>query len=189
MNEEIIDESSMVHIERKSLTVLKRKQDELFINENSEYVNLEEIVNESELLNNSSNVRVVASLGRNIFNLRKNYLKIRIKSTNSERYINTTEIVDERLNSLLQSLDYSINVEITILYPENYPYISPQWEIEKYHGHNINSDIVKNKLEDLIIEQNRKNMIDWSPVNKPSNDIINFLRSMNSIWCLMGRVM
>lgn len=188
INEEIIDESSMAHIERKSLIVLKRKQDELFINENSEYVNLEEIVNESGLLNNSSNVRVAASLGRNIFNLRKNYLKIRIKSTNSERYINNTENVDERVNSLLESLDYSINIEITILYPENYPYISPQWKIEKYHGHNINSDIVKNKLEDLIMEQNRKNMIDWSPVNKPSNDIKNFLRSMNGIWCVMGRV-
>jgi hypothetical protein len=179
----------MAHIERKSLTVLKRKQDELFINENSEYVNLEEIVNESGLLNNSSNMRLVASLGRNIFNLRKNYLKIRIKSTNSERYINNTENVDERANCLLQGLDYSMNVEITILYPENYPYISPQWGIEKYHSHNINFELVKNKLEDLIIEKNKKNVIDWSPVNNPSDDIKSFLASMNGIWCLMGRVM
>jgi hypothetical protein len=179
MNKKKIDKSCMVDIERKSLTVLKRNQDELFINENSEYVNLEEIVNESGLSNNSLNLRLVASLRRNIFNLRKNYLKIRIKSAN----------VGESENSLLEDLDYSMNVEITILYPENYPYISPEWGIEKYHGDNINVDLVKNKLEDLIIEKNRKNVIDWSPVNNPSDDIKSFLASMNGIWYLMGRVM
>ena len=185
-SEEITDESSMTHIERRSLIILKRKQDELFINENSEYVNLEELVNESELLNNISNVRVCVSLGRNIFNLRKNYLKIRIKSINSEIYINSRgENQDERVNSLLRSLDYSINMEITILYPENYPYIPPQWKIEKYHGHNINSEVMKSKIEELIIEQNRKNMIDWSPVIKPSDDIKKFLTSMNSIWSII----
>ena len=103
MSEMIIDESSLAHIERKSLTVLKRKQDEIFVGD-SEYADLEDLVNDSGMLNDTHDISAKVSLGRNIFNLRKNYLKIRLRSTNSERYMNNTETIDDRVNSLLQSL-------------------------------------------------------------------------------------
>ena len=83
MSEMIIDESSLAHIERKSLTVLKRKQDEIFVGD-SEYADLEDLVNDSGMLNDTHDISAKVSLGRNIFNLRKNYLKIRLRSTNSD---------------------------------------------------------------------------------------------------------
>lgn len=187
-DELIIDESSLAHIERKSLTVLKRKQDDIFVGD-SEYVDLEELVNDSGMLNNTRDISVKVSLGRNIFNLRKNYLKIRIRSRNSEQYMNNTETIDERVNSVLQSLDFSTNIEISINYPENYPFVCPRWAVERYHGYNINTELVKGKIEDLILQKNRKNATDWSPVNNPRDDIKSFLNDMNGIWCLMGRTM
>tara|TARA_B100001093_G_C26602748_1_gene916656 strand:+ start:210 stop:764 length:555 start_codon:yes stop_codon:yes gene_type:complete len=167
-------DSSIVYSERRNLQTLKRRQDEVFENENNECINLESIINEI-IVNLRENRKLKCCLSRNILDIRKNYLKIRMLSTNLDRYINSGGD-DESVKDVLRCSDFKIDVEIMINYGKEYPFQPPTWKIEAYHVLNLDSGVVlKEHLDNMIIKHKEVYLRDWTPAMCIKDDIKNYL--------------
>jgi hypothetical protein len=171
-------DSSMAHAERRSLKNLSIRQVALFGEGDNEYVNLEEMLIEKGLIIDDMKIR--CSLSRSIFDIRRNYLKLRIKSKYADRYKNDCSSRDELANeNVLEALNASeikLDIEISINYPRNYPFDFPIWKLERFHGMNISNNVViECYFKDKIVSQNNINANDWTPVLTPKQDIDKFI--------------
>lgn len=189
--ENVIDECSVAHEERISLITLKRRQDEVFNDE--EMIDLDRMIRECQM-SNVLGKSITGTLTRNIFNLRNNYLKLRIRSKFEENYLNelrSNTIDNEDINlsetymDFLRSNNVKIDLEITINYPEDYPFIRPNWVINKYHGINVN-DSVRYYFNEKINNHNILNGRTWSPVIDLASDVKKFIVSVNEIWNILN---
>ena len=187
--EDIIDECSVAYEERKSLLTLKRRQDEIF--KEDELINLDRIIGECQM-NNSRVKLITGTLTRNIFNLKNNYLKLRIRTKFEEDYLMQLRSngegdvnVSETYLDFLRSNNIKIDLEITINYPDEYPFVRPNWEINKYHGINIDENI-KYYFDEKVNNHNILNERSWSPVIDLASDIKKFLVSVGNIWNLLN---
>lgn len=178
MENEIIEmDSSLAYSERKRLQNLKKRQDELFGGEENELVNLVEIINEILGVENNEEVRVTVSRSR--FEIRNNYLKIRLNGKKLERYLNSVpeESIDTSIVNMLRNTDCKIDIEIKIEYPVEYPFTPSKWSLERYHETNTqnNGFSVENYLDMHVESHNILNRREWSPVITPKLDVKCFL--------------
>jgi len=185
--EDIIDECSVAHRERKSLLTLKRRQDEIF--KEDDLIDLNTILDECQM-NNSVSKSITGTLTRNTFNLKNNYLKLRIRTKFEEDYLielgsDRDVIVSETYIGFLRSNNVKIDLEITINYPEDYPYVRPEWVINKYHGLNVNENI-EYYFDGKINNHNKLNERGWSPVIDIASDLKKFLVSIGDIWNILN---
>ena len=187
--ENVIDDCSVANEERTSLITLKRRQDEVFNDE--EKIDLDTMIRECQM-NNVLGKLITGTLTRNIFNLRNNYLKLRIRSKFEENYLMQLRSsgeedvnVSETYMDFLRSNNVKIDLEITINYPDEYPFVRPNWEINKYHGINIDENI-KYYFDEKVNNHNILNERSWSAVIDLASDIKKFLVSVGNIWNLLN---
>lgn len=178
-------DSSIAYAERRSLKNLSVRQVALFGEGDNEYVNLESMLNERGL--EIDDMKIRCSLSRSIFDIRRNYLKMRIKSMYADKYENECNSRDEMINEdVLETLRVSemkLDIEISINYPRNYPFEFPIWNLERFNGSNIsNIGVIECYFKDKIISQNNRNANDWSPVLTPRGDIDKFIEGILDIW-------
>ena len=187
--ENVIDECSVAHEERLSLSTLKRRQDEIFKEE--DVIDIIEILRECQSVRSLERI-ITGTLSRNIFHLRNNYLKLRFRSKYEEEYLRQMRIernaedgdlnVSETYMDFLRNNNIKIDLEVIINYPEDYPYVRPDWKIKKFHSINVDDENIKYYLNEKINNHNILNNRSWSPVIDLKADIKNFIVSISDIW-------
>ena len=119
-------------------------------------------------------------------------IKIRVTSNLPERTMNLTisyystqefskiKGLPFEINCLIHSYLYNkIEIHILIAYPNNYPFVPPIWSFI-HVNHNLKTLLDLHEYYKYLIDgHNRKHEKDWSPIIRPCQNILEFIKQIN----------
>ena len=108
-------------------------------------------------------------------------ITLNIQYFKNEKTYNFNNLPIEIIRKIQEYGDHFIDMEIDIYFTDQYPYVTPIWNLSNIkHNIKIEQPIsIKEYYNYIINNHNKNNKIYWSPATRIEADIIEFVQKIN----------